>query len=72
MIYYVYIECPRQSEPLFVKDFLGDNKTELIEILQTVSLGYHQHFYIVSKKSVENYVSIVKFKTTSQKNAISD
>ena len=27
------IGCIRKSEPLFVKDFLGHNKTEFIEIL---------------------------------------
>ena len=50
-----------------MKDFLGDNEAESIEILHTVILGYYQHFYIVSKRSVANYVSIVKCKTTSQK-----
>ena len=51
----------------FVKNFLGDNETEFIEILHTVTLGYYQHFYVVSKRSVANYVRIVKFKTMSQK-----
>ena len=66
------IGYPRKSEPLFVKDFLGDNITKFIEILHTVILKYYQHIYKVSKRSVENYVSIVKFKTTSQKKAILD
>ena len=26
-----YIGCSRKSEPLFVKDFLGNNKTKFIE-----------------------------------------
>ena len=28
----MYIGCTRKSEPLFVLDFLGDNKTKFIEI----------------------------------------
>ena len=32
-----YIGFTRKSESLFVKDFLGDNKTEFIEILHTVT-----------------------------------
>ena len=62
----LYIGCTRKSEPHFVKDFLGDNKTKFIEILHTVILGYHQHFYIVFKRSVANYVSIAKFKNVSK------
>ena len=63
----LYIGCPRKNKPLFIRNFLGDNETEFIEILLTVTLGYYQHFYKVSKRSVANYMSIVKFKTTSQK-----
>ena len=40
---------------------------EFIKILRTLTLGYYQHFCIVSKISVVNYESIVKFKKTSQK-----
>ena len=62
-----YIGFTRKNEQRFVKNFLGDNKTEFIEILHTVILRYYEHFYKVSKRSVANYVSIVKFKITSQK-----
>ena len=50
-----------------LKNFLGDNNTKFIEILHAVTIGYYQHFYIVSKRSVAIFLSIVKFKTTSQK-----
>ena len=40
----IYIGCTRKSELLFVKHFLGDNKTEFIEVLHAVTLGYYQHF----------------------------
>ena len=62
-----YIGYSRKSEPLFVENFFGDCKTEFIEILHTIILEYHQHFCQVSTRSVANYVSVVKFKTTSQK-----
>ena len=35
----IKINCTRKSEPLFVKNFLGDTKTKFIEILHTVTLG---------------------------------
>ena len=60
-----YIGC--KSEPLLVEGFLGDSTTKFVDILPTATLGYYQHLYKVSKKSVANNVSIVKFKTTSQK-----
>ena len=63
LIYLVY----QKNEPLFVKNFLGHNETEFIKILHAVTSGYYQHFYKVSKRSVANYVSIVKLNTTSQK-----
>ena len=35
---------PEKVNRFFVKDFLGDDKTEFIEILHTVTLGYYQLF----------------------------
>ena len=63
----INIGCTRKSEPLFLTNFLGNNQTEFVKILHTVTLRYYQQFCLVSKKSAANYVSIVKFKTTSQK-----
>ena len=63
----MYIGHLRKNQLLFVKDFLGDNTTEFIEILLTLTLEYYQLFCKVSKRSVANYVSIVKFKTMFQK-----
>ena len=48
------IACTRKSEPLSVKNFVGDNEIEFIVILLTVTLGYGRHFYKVSKRSVAN------------------
>ena len=62
-----YIGCSRKSESRFVKNFLGENETEFIELLHTAISWYYQHFSEVSNRSVANNVSIVKFKTRSQK-----
>ena len=60
------IGCIKKRKPLFVKDFLGNNKTEFIEGLHTITLEYYQHFYKVFKRSVTNYVSNVKLKIMLQ------
>ena len=57
----------KKSEPLFVKDFLGDNKTEFIEILRILTFGFYQDFYEVSKRSVAN----CQIQNNVSKNAIS-
>ena len=40
---------PEKVSSFFLKDFLGVDKTEFIEILHAITLRYNQHIYKVSK-----------------------